>query len=450
MFGLKTFDSTLREASGNIGAHMTHAMARLQQENVGWRLFGETDDADAAIPLNVIKAHSERARRLVSLNPLVKRGLVVRNGYMWTDAIEYKGRKNPDKNVIAANAESVFSVAARTRDEIAFSTDGCVIYLIDRHTRTATNVPVSRLHGVATNEATGEPYALLISPYKYKGSEKDAHWYMLHGKTGTVEDAKHDTDTSLVVVYQTVNRQSGEKFGKPDLMPALYYAQAYKEYLETAHLMSKALARIAYKATSINAKQKQAVTARAGSSGVGGTAVVGMGQDITAVSKAGAGLDFSSGTPLAAMVSAALDIPLSVLLTDGSAGGRQGAETALEDPTFKALELRRSIHAEMISKIASALGITMTMEYGSINNDQVHRRVQSLVLAFQSGALHQIEMRSGVMQVLKVAGGLDVEDLPELPGENETDTGEEMNDSRTGVGPLSDGTNDDRENPTDA
>ena len=155
----------------------------------------------------------------------------------------------------------------------------------------------------------------------------------------------------------------------------------------------------------MNANQQKAVTARMAGMGVGGTASIGAGQDIQAITKAGAGVDFSAGTPLAAMVSAALDIPLSVLLTDGSAGGRQGAETALEDPTFKALELRRQLHIDMLNEVAQALGIKVTIEYGSINNDQTHRRIQSLTLAYQNGALHQVEMRSGVLQLLKIAGG---------------------------------------------
>ena len=143
------------------------------------------------------------------------------------------------------------------------------------------------------------------------------------------------------------------------------------------------------------------------------------------------------------MVSAALDIPLSVLLTDGSAGGRQGAETALEDPTFKALELRRQLHIDMLNEVALALGIKISVEYGSINNDQTHRRIQSLTLAYQNGALHRVEMRSGVLQLLKIAGSLPLEDLPELPSEDEgkedstsTKSDDETKDGRaTGVGP---------------
>lgn len=441
MFGVPSVSTKLKESSGLISGYMTQAMVRLRQEDAGWSLLSG-DASDMAIPFDVIKDHAARARRLSALNPIVKRGLVVRNAYMWTDPVYYKGAGPQDDKVIAANAATCFSQQARVDDELAFCTEGCVTYLVDPKRKTAFSVPVARLHNTASDTFTGRVYALLISDGSSQ-TDKDAKWYVIadESKIVTVDDPHHETDKTMRAVYVTVNRLNGDKYGKPDLISALYYAQAYKEYLETAHLLTKALARIAYKTTSVNARQQKAVSSRMSSSGIGGTASVGAGQDITAVSKAGAGIDFSAGTPLAAMVSAALDIPLSVLLTDGSAGGRQGAETALEDPTFKALELRRGTHRVVVESIGRALGINMTMEFGAINNDQVHRRVQSLVLAYQNKAIHQIEMRSAILQILHMADAQPIEDLPEI---------EQTGTINSTVGPLSDGTNDNRDNPTEA
>ena len=437
-----------------LGAY-SESLARLRQEDIGWVSLSAVEGADSLITLDVIRDHSARARRLATLNPIVKRGLVVRNAYMWSDTVVYKGATRPARKVIDENAKACFSVQARVRDEQAFNTDGCVIYLVDKTTKTVTPIPLMRLGGVATDDVTGDVVALLINP----ATTGDPQWYMLWDRPGvTINAANYKVNHRLTAVYATVNRLSAEHYGKPDLMGALNYAQAYKEHLEIARMMQKSLSRLAFKAKSVNAKQQQAVTARMAGMGVGGTASIGAGQDIQAITKAGAGVDFSAGTPLAAMVSAALDIPLSVLLTDGSAGGRQGAETALEDPTFKALELRRQLHIDMLNEVAQALGIKINVEYGSINNDQTHRRIQSLTLAYQNGALHQVEMRSGVLQLLKIAGSLPLEDLPELPSEDEgkedstsTKSDDETKDGRaTGVGPLSDGTNDNRSRGTDA
>lgn len=435
-----------------LGAY-SESLARLRQEDIGWVSLSAVEGADSLITLDVIRDHSARARRLATLNPIVKRGLVVRNAYMWSDPVVYKGVTRPARKVIDENAKACFSVQARVRDEQAFNTDGCVIYLVDKTTKTVMPIPLMRLGGVATDDVTGDVVALLINP----ASMGDPQWYMLWDRTGvTINAANYKVNRRLTAVYATVNQLSAEHYGKPDLMGALNYAQAYKEHLEIARMMQKSLSRLAFKAKSVNAKQQQAVTARMAGMGVGGTASIGAGQDIQAITKAGAGVDFSAGTPLAAMVSAALDIPLSVLLTDGSAGGRQGAEAALEDPTFKALELRRQLHIDMLNEVAQALGIKINVEYGSINNDQTHRRIQSLTLAYQNGALHQVEMRSGVLQLLKIAGSLPLEDLPESPSEDDGDStstksDDETEDGRaTGVGPLSDGTNDNRDRSTDA
>nr|DAD88346.1 MAG TPA: portal [Siphoviridae sp. ctLfk13] len=448
------YEQRFQEALGAF----SRSLASLRQEDIGWLPLSAVEGADSLITLDVIRDHSARARRLATLNPIVKRGLVVRNAYMWGDPVVYKGSTGPSRKVIEENTKACFSVQARVRDEQSFNTDGCVIYLVDKATKTVSPVPLMRLAGVATDDATGDVVAVLINPVV----SGEPQWYMLWDRVGVkITKSNYKVNKRLTVVYATVNRLAAEQYGKPDLMSAMSYAQKYKEHLEVAHLMEKSLAKLAFKATSVNSKQQQAVQQRMAGPGVGATANIGAGQDIQAINKAGAGIDFSAGTPLAAMVSAALDIPLSVLLTDGSAGGRQGAETALEDPTFKALELRRQLHIDMLNEIAAALGIKVSIEYGSINNDQTHRRIQSLTLAYQNGALHQIEMRSGVLQLLKIAGSLPLEDLPALPdeGENE-DEGEEdstttksddAEDGRaTGVGPMSDGTNDNRDRGTDA
>lgn len=158
-----------------------------------------------------------------------------------------------------------------------------------------------------------------------------------------------------------------------------------------------------------------------------------MGQELTAVNKAGAGIDFSAGTPLASMVSAALDVPLSVLLTDGSAGGRQGAESALEEPTFKAFETRRAIHVAFIARVLDALGVSHEITIVPLASELIQRWGQVVVLGIQNGLLHQEEARQLFLDRLKPRNGRPVDDLPEVVDTSGT------------VGPLSDGTNANRD-----
>ena len=200
-----------------LGAY-SESLARLRQEDIGWVSLSAVEGADSLITLDVIRDHSARARRLATLNPIVKRGLVVRNAYMWSDPVVYKGATRPARKVIDENAKACFSVQARVRDEQAFNTDGCVIYLVDKTTKTVMPIPLMRLGGVATDDVTGDVVALLINP----ASTGDPQWYMLWDRTGvTINTANYKVNRRLTAVYTTVNRLSAEHYGKPDLMGAL-------------------------------------------------------------------------------------------------------------------------------------------------------------------------------------------------------------------------------------
>ncbi len=439
---------SLSRLTESISSGLSQSMLNLRREDVGWSVMSGSSDGDNLMTLQVIQQHSERAKHLAALNPLVKRGITVRNAYMFTDGAIVTGPTTATKE---RNYEEALSMLARVRDEATFITSGTVIYLAHKGRRELSPVSLDRVSAVARSaEARGlnDIYAIKIAPLE---TGEPPQWYVVDGKDWrevAVDGDPTVTSREYRVVYECVNRADDETYGKPDLMGALYYAQAYKEYLESAYIMAKALARIAYKVTSANARQQRAVSSKmSGTAGVGDTASLGFGQDLEAVSKSGAGIDFSAASPLASMISAALDIPLSVLLTDGSAGGRQGAEAALEDPTFKTFDLRREVHANLIRKLGKAIGEDWEFKYGSINNDQIHRRIQSIVLALENGLLWPEEARSAVQQVLRVQESKPTSEMPPKPATETIDVEDERS---TGVGPLSDGTNDHRDNGTEA
>ena len=444
-----SLDTRLKEASNAYAVSLRGATrTALLAEDVGWKAFGSDESTSDVVPLEVVKSHSIRSRRLASYNPLVKRGIGIRNAYMWTTLPTLRNVTGPTLEKLQG---PLLSLQARQRDESAFCTDGIVLYLVNRTSKTAAPVPLRRIRGIARAQDAsdeGDIYAFLIDAVPVSDQIApdlpDPKWYVVDGKEYTTIRSSdgYETDRSSTVVYEMVNRQTGEQWGKPDLMGAVYWAQAYKEYLEAAHTMAKALARVAFKTTSSTSRQQQAVMQQlSGAQGVGGIASLGMGQDLSAVSKAGAGIEFSAGTPLAAMVSASLDVPLSVLLTDGSAGGRQGAESALEEPTFKAFESRRQIHADLILRVARALAPRAEVALVPLDNELIQRWGQVVTLGVQNGLLHQVEARQLFLDRFKPINGLSVDDLPETP----TAVGAPTGYSATGVGPLSDGTNANRD-----
>lgn len=429
--------------------------ASFMKEDIGW--YDPSGRASDLVPLSVIKEHSIRSRRLATYNTIVKRGINIRNAYMWTDVPE--PRKIPKRAKERLDAV-LLGREARVRDEAAFNTDGMVIYRVSPGGNVAP-VPITRVQGIARAEDALEEadiHALLITPVPLEDPSRatlpDPEWVILDGKprVDVVDQGGYKTNKTDVLVVACVNRLAGEQWGKPDLMGAVYWAQAYKEYLEAGHVLAKALARVAFKVKSTTTAQQQAVIDKMSTlQGTGATASLGADQDLLAVSKAGAGIEFSAGTPLAAMVAAALDVPLSVLLTDGSAGGRQGAETALEEPTFKALELRRQVHKDLVRRVLRAAGFKAEVDLAPLSNDLIQRWGQVVTLGLQNGILHRVEARElflrrfAPVNAKPVSSLPDWEDLsaPQPQFDNPEDQGKE--DGNTGVGPLSDGTNSSRD-----
>lgn len=430
--------------------------ASFMKEDVGW--YDPSGRASDLVPLSVIKEHAIRSRRLATYNTIVKRGINIRNAYMWTDVPE---PRKIAKRVKERLEPALLGREARVRDEAAFNTDGMVIYRVSPGGNVAP-VPITRVQGIARAEDALEEadiHALLITPVPLEDPSRatlpDPEWVILDGKprVDVVDQGGYKTNKTDSLVVATVNRLAGEQWGKPDLMGAVYWAQAYKEYLEAGHVLAKALARVAFKVKSTTTAQQQAVIDKMSTlQGTGATASLGADQDLLAVSKAGAGIEFSAGTPLAAMVAAALDVPLSVLLTDGSAGGRQGAETALEEPTFKALELRRQVHKDLVRRVLRAAGFKTEVDLAPLSNDLIQRWGQVVTLGLQNGILHRVEARELFLRRFAPVNAKPVSALPDWedlsapqPQQFNDEEDQGKDDGNTGVGPLSDGTNSSRD-----
>lgn len=448
---LTTEQERLEEAVNGTG------LAALRAEDKGWRLIsGGVVDTDE-IDIDVLREHAADARALRAMNPLVKRGIVVRNAYIWQDEVNYPDAAKPimDDEV---NKEQFFSDEALEELEAAFCTDGQYFLLLDSGTKQIRRIPFHEITGTITNpdyeseiwyykrtyvrrttdQSTGETRKETVNTY-YPAIDLPVN-KRLGRSIGEIP-----IDHSKAIEHATVNKSTGWRYGVPDLLGAVYWARAYKEALEADYTLKKALARFAFKLSNQSAKGSRAAAARltqsAPRSESGSTVTLGAGQDLQAINKSGSSVDFSASSPLAGMVAASLDIPLSVILTDGSAGGRQGAENALEQPTINTMNLRRKTHLASRIRVLHYFGVTGEITWHDLHGDLVHRRLQSIGLAKDMGVLHPEEVRGEVLNALAVVTDKAVTDIPE-DYNKEPEQGPDG-----GVGPMSDGTNDSRDTP---
>src|SRR5690606_4610681 len=195
------------------------------------------------------------------------------------------------------------------------------------------------------------------------------------------------------VLHVPVNNPTGWQRGIPDVCAALAWARAAKIVLEDWATLVKALSRFAYRLT-VKGRHRQQAQARLAAApardpsgvsfqDVGATALLPLDGVLEAVPKTGATIDSESGRPLAAMVAAGLDLPVTMLLGDpGTTGNRATAET-LDWPTEVTLKDRQRLWASVLQRvlryvIAESVRAPQGVLRGVITQDRYGRETVAL------------------------------------------------------------------------
>lgn len=320
--------------------------------------------------------------RIMALkNPLIKRGLALRQAYVWGQGVATTARDDKVNEVIQAfmddpgNRRTVFGAQACEELERSLGTDGNVFIACFTSPKTGRVqvrvLPWDEIGDIITNpEDSSEPWfyrreswtertdqrsggiiqerRLVYYPaLGYRPAARPPMVWDVHG--GGLVDVMWDAP----VRHVKVNGLQGWKFGVPDAYAAIDWANAYREFLTDWATLIKALSRFAWRLTSKGTKQAAAKAKISAAPSAdpytgerrhaGATASLPPDMALEAVPKSGATIDSESGRPLAAMVAAAMDVPVTMLLGDpGTTGARATAET-LDTPTEQAADLRRGV-----------------------------------------------------------------------------------------------------------
>lgn len=345
------------------------AIGRLELalDNEGWNSLlsnGETEFSREGL-----RKSAAIARVMAIANPLIKRGLSVRCGYIFGEGFTLKSEHEGVNEVIQrmvldpGNQRAVFGETATEENERTLGTDGNLTFAFFPNPRTGH----IKIRTVSFDEVTD----VICNP-----DDKDDPWFYLreYDKTEVTSDgvrriervreyhpsltyrpARKIRNISGVKVHWEapylhvkVNALDGWKFGIGDAYAALPWARTYRDFLADWAVLVKALSQFAFKisgGSAGKADQLRQAIARATQNGVpvGSTATLDAGTQMEAIPKTGATIDSESGKPIAAMVAAALGIPVTVLLGDpGQTGARAVAET-LDTPTVNEMQRRRRV-----------------------------------------------------------------------------------------------------------
>lgn len=376
-------------AERELVAHLSESMGALEQQmyEPGWQRL--TAEAEQEFTRDGLKQITAVCRIMSIKNPLIKRGLALRHSYIWGQGVEITARDPKINDVVQAfldDNQDTFS-GPQSREELnrALSTDGNVFLALFTDPLTGRvqvrAIPWDQITTVICNpEDTSEIWYYrrewwaeyvdtrsggLITTrksayYPALGYRPSSRPRVLNlANYGDAEPAKIIWDAP--VYHVKVGGHLHWKWGVPDVYAAIDWALAYKDFLTDWATLIKSLSRFAWRITAPGSKQAQIKAKISQAPGVdpvtgdfrhaGGTAIQSPGQMLEAIPKSGATIDSESGRPLAAMVAAALDLPVTMLLGDpGVTGARATAET-LDTPTERAMEGRRLIWGQAINAI---------------------------------------------------------------------------------------------------
>lgn len=358
----------------------SYAALELAREDTGWNTIRR--QAEEGFTREGLRQSAHLCRVIAIANPLLKRGINLRAAYVWGSGATITARatgtneNNPaeqDVNTIIQTfldsddtRHCLMSATARARNERTLATDGNLFVALWTHPTGAVRprlIPFDEINEVITNPEDRHERWFYLRQWQPAGqSRKQSALYPAVGYNPAQRPETYETATGQVpimwdapIAAMSVNALDTWDYGIGDAYASLPWARAYADLLNDWARLFKALSRIAFRAgapKSAVAKQAQAAHQAATLAGqAGGTVHLGPDQTLEAVPKTGAIIDADSGRPVAAMVAAGLDVPVTMLLTDpGVTGSRATAET-LDKPTELMASTRRDEWADFLRVI---------------------------------------------------------------------------------------------------
>ena len=398
--------------------------ALLRMEDIGWKPMGE-DYNGTEYPLESAKQNSVTTRALVTINPLVKRGMNVRTAYIWGNGVEFKGwEKYKEFFEAPANKKWLISTKAHAEMEMCLGTDGNFVLMLTKLPKPhVQRIPLHQIAGTINNpdnfeeiwfyrrewdsvvsSQTDENQTVQRNVVYYPATDYD---YAVYGKPLQWRGKKVDWSSAIAV--SSPNKQSGWRWGVPDVLSIMQWSKAHKEFLETQASLVKSYARYAFKVTAPATSTIKAAAAKVGTSPtldphtgepnhVGATFLGSQGATISAMGRTGGSVDFKAGLPLAGYVAAGLNVPVNELTADAGEANRASAET-LTGTNEKIFKERQAEHKTFFEQVFAYFGMTIEVEFPPITEEAVYRAVQALFQAAQLNVMSAEEVRELLVQI---------------------------------------------------
>jgi hypothetical protein len=407
--------------------YMQESMTELMRfvEDTNWDRIGGWEE-EHGFSIESIKKQADHLQALMTINPTIKKAVNVRIGYIWSRGVTFDGAGTTKMVNNKRNKQLLFNDNAHWRLEAKLATDGNIWAAKDKGSEEVVIVPIGQIAGWVLDENDPSRVNYWLRKYTVRtknfssGKEVDKYievFYPAHDYTGntvaSIDGIK--VDRNIQMVHIAANRQESWILGVPDIMAAMFWAQAHKELFESGTTYVKAQGRFASKVVGKTANGAQNSAARIADTprrdpatgeilDSGGTAVMSGGLDYQLMGKMSGGVDFGAFDPVAGLIAVGLGVPLDVLL------GRSDSDIkSLEQSVVDEMSMRQQLWSEFFQ---SLFGRSVTVIWPKIRTEPEYRRLQSIEIANATNALSRLELRQLTLEGFGITG--DPTALPDI------------------------------------
>lgn len=397
----------------------------------GWISVFEYDE-NQGLTLGQLKKASAQIRELMIGNPFMRRGSQLRNAGIWGGGVEFACRNRTGKQTFrplpvdiqgmmespSANRYIFGNDAHEEMERTAFS-DGIFFSLGHDITKRLQRISLHEITADLRNPDNPEEIWAYRRTWRQNPVGETAaeqreitRWYYTdiydgrRQQTITYMGKRERVEPGYTMLDKGFNQQVGWAYGAPDALCVVAWSKLYKEFLTNGYIMSRALARFAYKVTvgstagAARASAEMTAPGQAGSS-----AIEGLGNSLQPMMTAGRGYDFESGRPLAAAMAAGLEVSLLALLGDSSGSAGNAAETSLDRPRRDMAYMRRKSWDDYFARLFRWMGLSQRLvcTWHDLPDETLQRQLQALTLADQLEVFGPEVMQKQAATVLNIS-----------------------------------------------
>lgn len=424
---LEAENETLKESIAEVRAMMSY-------EDQGWQLIGGIAAGDRLEGLDIeeVQLIAEKISPRVAAGSLPKRAVDLHSGWNWGRGCYIEGTEKPKGQgapkamrkffIDRTNQESIFGDAAHEELQKARFITGNVLAACNTATKKVDRIPFNQIKGVKVDPDFPEKIIAYLREWDTQDGTEDSVkrlWYYTARFTGTrrtfftdASNKRTPVARNVTIVDLRANRQPGHVLGIPDGLPGLPWSEAYGQIMQYGQVVNESLAKILFKVTNATKQGVQSTGVKiSGFNDHGGTASMVQGQDLTAVSTAGRGYDFSQARPVAAMAASAWNVSNMDLLNDSAAAGSSyGSAQALVGGNRNAMLLMQKQWADFYKDIFDVMGFQRpTIVFEPFEAPDKYREAQALTLL--APTLDDVEYRTASLDILDIVG--DATQIPE-------------------------------------